>query len=761
MKKIALNFIFKGNEEPEQLAKMLSSAAPFVDGIFATATWSKKGKAVKMVRNFGGKVSFFKWNDNFSDARNHALARVPKKYEYVLWLDSDDVLQGGQNIKKLVEAGLDGYFATYNYQIDEKTGQVLIEHPRERIFRRDCYVWKGMLHETAIAKREVKTAFVKDIAVNHFPKEEEVAENIKRNIRILEKAYKKEGKNHDPRTEFYLARCYFDDRQLGKAEKLFWDYLEKSGWDEERAMAYNYLSEIYRSVEKYDDAIDCLLTAIRERPEFPTWYINLGVVYGKIKDWDKALLYTKFGLSMDQPKTAMVLVPRDDTMRALETIYFACLAKNKPLEALGAADKMLKLFPNDKLLVKRKQAVGNLLRMSEVGKAVSKVVKELEDLGETEKAEALIGGLPSSISDNAFCEKLKQKYMPAKKWPKKSIVYYCGKGFEKWSPINLAQGIGGSESAVIHLCKFWSKRGYRVTVFGYPQEEGTYDGVEYLNYWRFNPKDEFDIFIGWRNETLFNLDLKARLKLIDYHDVINPMELDEERLSRIDRIMVKSQYHKQMLPEKAKKKALVVSNGFDLSLIEGREFLTDRPAKLVYSSSYDRGIDLMLKYGWPIIKKAVPKAELHIFYGWNLFDAIYKNNPERMAWKAEIQKLMKQKGVFERGRIAQSELLKEKMSANVHYYGCTFEEIDCISVRESAAVGCVPFTTDYAALKNRSYCRTTKGDPFDPETHKKLAREVVKFLEKPDKKLRVKFQQSAVGESWEKIAGRWTEEFEK
>lgn len=761
MKKIALNFIYKGNEDPAQILRMLQSIAPHVDAIYATATWTEEGEVTKIIKNFGGIVSFFKWTDDFSEARNFALKQIPDEYEYVIWLDTDDEFVGGEKIKKLIEKGLDVYYLTYNYKIDPKTKEVLIEHPRERIFRKNLFEWKAPIHETAMPQGKAESIFVQDLLVNHFPKDEDEKSALERNCRILEKAYQKEGDKHDPRTEYYLARQYFDMQRWGQAEKLFWNYLEHSGWDEERAMAFNYLSEIYRTAEKTEDTIFCLLQAIKEYPYFPTFYINLGVIYGKLEDWDRALFFTKMGLNMELPKTAMVLSPRDDKIRALETIYFACVNKRMVKEAFSAAEKLMELFPDDETMQQRARAMYDLHRWTEMSKGLSDIVKELSENKETEKIEAILNSLPAPIADNAYIEKLRKQFLPAKQWSDKSIVYFCGKGFEKWDESNLKVGIGGSETAVIQLAKWWSKSGYKVTVFGDPHTEHIDEfGVDWKPFWKFNVHDTFDTLVIWRNETILNAPVKANTVILDLHDVPFAGDYTKERLDKVDHIFVKSKYHRSLLPDVPDEKFVIISNGVDLDLVKEVGGIKKTKNKLIYASSYDRGIDMMLEFGWPIIKKEIPDAELHIYYGWNLFDSLYKNNPERMAWKNKIVELMGQPGVTEHGRVPQRKLLEEKASSTIHYYGCTFEEIDCISVRESASVACIPMTTNYASLKGKPYCVQTDGNPFDPETHKKLASEIVEKLKNYQKGDGKELKELARQESWENIANKWIERIE-
>ena len=58
------------------------------------------------------------------------------------------------------------------------------------------------------------------------------------------------------------------------------------------------------------------------------------------------------------------------------------------------------------------------------------------------------------------------------------------------------------------------------------------------------------------------------------------------------------------------------------------------PKRVVYASSPDRGLVYLLK-NWEKVTKEVPDAELNVFYGFETFDALNRNNPERMKFKDE------------------------------------------------------------------------------------------------------------------------------
>ncbi len=712
----------------------------------------------------------------FDTARNFAMDQVPAEYEYIVWCDADDVWVNAARMPLLMgmmeNSKLTGLYLDYNYEIDPRTKKVNVVHPRERIIKRDCYRWIGHLHETLVFQRseeEMNNAYYKDVKINHFPVPSIKEAGIQRNLEILEETYNEEEveiknkirKDHDPRTEYYLARNYIDVDQLDKAEPLFTEYLKHSGWDEERSFADNYLGLIYLKRGNTDQAIRFFLEAIREKPNFPTWYVNLAYTYALMNKWEESTHYARVFVKTPMPKTAMVSVPIDDEIRYYQTIYMIAMGKRKLSEAKEAAEALLGLFPDDQEFKDKLAGITRLEELVEATKGVKALVDELEKGDEKVKIETLLKGLPTSIADNAYVEQLRQKYIPPKVWPTKSIVYWAGKTFEEWTPNSLKTGLGGSETAIVYLAKLWAKLGYKVTVFGnVGAEEGDYEGVEYLNYYRFNPMDTFDTLIIWRAPWNLDVDFKANQIYLDLHDVPNPTEFTAERIKRVNKIFVKSRYHRNLLPHVPEEKFVIIPNGIDKERFIWRK-LRREPQKLIYASSYDRGLFEMLMWGWPIIKKKLPKATLDIFYGWNLFDAVHKNNPERQMWKKKMLELMSQPGVTEHGRVGQKDLIKEKYRSTVHYYATNFEEIDCISVRESAMAGCVPVMTDYAALREKTYGVRIKGDPNEKETHEKIAEELVRLIKSGEiEKYREEGIKEAEKETWDKIADRWIKAFE-
>lgn len=186
-----------------------------------------------------------------------------------------------------------------------------------------------------------------------------------------------------------------------------------------------------------------------------------------------------------------------------------------------------------------------------------------------------------------------------------------------------------------------------------------------------------------------------------------------------------------------------------------------RQHKLVYQSSPDRGLDILLEM-WPEIKKVYPDAELHFAYGWGVFDQVCAGNPERMAWKEKVMELVKQEGVFDHGKLGKEELKKMREKCGIWPYCTKFTEINCISALECQADGCVPVTMDFAALKETVQSGVKiKGDIY--EKHDEYLKELLAMMgdEKRWKEEQEKGKKFASKFSWSQQVYKWTDEFKK
>jgi len=86
------------------VSKSIDSVKDYVDGMYITVTYNdvkpETSALLDLLHQYGAEVSFFKWIDDFSKARQYALDQVPQgPHNYIYWQDADDILKGAENLR--------------------------------------------------------------------------------------------------------------------------------------------------------------------------------------------------------------------------------------------------------------------------------------------------------------------------------------------------------------------------------------------------------------------------------------------------------------------------------------------------------------------------------------------------------------------------------------------------------------------------------------------------------------------------------------
>lgn len=747
------------DEEAVALQKNLKSVDPYVDEICITITGKNKN-CEAVAKEFDAKVSYFDWIDDFAAAREFNFSQCTG--DFILWGDADDTFQGLENLPELMqtikEQKIDGVAFMYHYGFDEN-GNCVDKHWKTQLLKNDDHFkWAGAIHEDPIQQRTAKWVRSEAIIRIHHTDKIRTRESYERNLRILERERKNNPK--EPRTLFYLGRTYLSTGEYQKAIDALSEYLTLSGWDDERYEARILIGQCFFATGQHREALDAYNEAILEKEQYPDAYIQKAMTYLKIEEWEKAYTNFKLSIQLDTPEASTYHNPMNYTRDTFAGIAVSLLHMGKLDQAYSAAQKALKYDTQNKEIRHLAGVITKTKANKDTAVSYIEIVKFMRDRGQEDNILQLLHTVPNDLADNPMILKAKFDYQPPVKWPDKSVAVYCGSSAGVWDGDSVNKGgIGGSETAVVEITKRLVKKGYKVTVYNEcqaPPEGLEIDGVQYKNFWEFNWQDKFDVLWVWRLPQLLDLDIKARKIILDLHDVPNVLEYTEERLSRVDKIFVKTDYHRSLLPQVSDEKFEVIGNGIDLSRFAEEEVKS--PHRFVYSSTPDRGLDILLAYIWPDIKKAFKDAELHLYYGWNTFEALEKNNPERMAWMRKVKRLMDQPGIINHGRVDQKTLAKDLLKTSYWLYPTHFPEIHCITACEMQAAGVIPITSGYAALAETVKNGVTiEGDVYDPEYHKEFIKETIKTVKKDNTALRTKMVKDADQFSWDIVADEWYE----
>lgn len=695
---------------------------------------------------------------NFAAARNAGLEASTS--DYVLWLDADDVPLGIENLRTFIEKNpqTDEFRAIYDYARDEE-GNRASDHIRERVIKNNGkFEWRGselgLIHETLILK-DGRDGLSLDIPENLFIVKhisDHALESSERNFAALLYEYIK-TKGKDPRNTFYLGVEFFNHKAYDLSINTLREFIDKSGSQEDRYHAWIKIGETYHMKQMPESGRNAYLAAIDEMPNYPNAYINLGESYLNQENWAKCIDFTLTGLNKKPPGTKHGLDMMRFTFRPAVNLALAYLQIGKPLDAYKWYTTAYKLNP-------KHEWVQEYAGIFQEAKDLDEYVRSFVKLGQLSQRlypktlSKLAEAVPDELMDQELLMDFKWRYTTPKVWGPKSVVFFCSSAFEEWGPESLEKGCGGSEEAVIQLSKRLVKLGFEVTVFNNCIKEQVKDGVKWVRFERFNPRDIFNVLISWRNN-VFTEDKIATKKFIDMHDVPSGPFYSRDVIEDDVQVLVKSDYHKSLF-DLDDDKFHVIPNGIDMEQFKG---IKKTKNNLVWTSSYDRGLENLLEM-WADVKKEVPDATLDIYYGFQLYDTTpWGRSATGQAWKKKMLAFMDQDGITEHGRVGSDVVAEAYKKADVWAYPTSFPEICCITATKAMAAGCVPIATDYAVMKERNQGVMIEGDINTQEVKDKFKQELIALLKDDKRKEEIRKNLDVSKYDWDSVAKAWAELF--
>lgn len=283
-KSVSLCMIVKNEEQ--FLEKCLRSIVNTVDEIIIIDTGSSD-RTVEIAESFGSKVYPFKWESDFSLARNYSLDLATS--DYILVLDADEYVEEDFDLSFYVSEEKDIYFVNIkNYMSKE----YVTHHQAIRLFKNNKDLrYYGKIHEHLnIDGKEELTYSSTELIIHHTGYQQEVYANrdkMNRNFNILLKEVKQNPSGYN---------LY----NLGMQYKVLEDY--ENALDNFKKSYYLSRDQVYLSyllyqigdcltrLERYEEAIKFLKDAMQAFPTYTGYYFLLGLVYeeiGYLKDAEK------------------------------------------------------------------------------------------------------------------------------------------------------------------------------------------------------------------------------------------------------------------------------------------------------------------------------------------------------------------------------------------------------------------------------------------------------------------------------------------
>jgi len=642
---------------------------------------------------------------DFARARQESFKHLRQDVDWWGWVDADDVVEGGGHLAEYlatIPPESVGAWLPYVYSRTPNGLPGTLFH-RERLLRRAVgWEWRRRVHETAhpIGKSDEEAGWVETdrIRVVHQDAGHNTAGSARRNILLLE--IELEEHSDDPWALYYLGNQHFALNDWRQAIRYYEASLNTPNVYQ-KWQTYIYLSMAYERLGDLGASLNAAFHALDVRPEHPEPYYRLAALYMLQGDAGRCQFWTRLGDGMKEAPFFAFKNPMDRPYNARVTLGQAYRNAGRIGEARRELERAAAVIPTAPVLA----GLAECQKLETDAAQAEALVRVLA--GHDDGFIRQLWGILNPPADVRRFGRVRDVVMPALLRQRPStqprIIFWCGNPVEPWAPPSLnTTGIGGSETAVVHVARRFADDGWRVDVFnGADRYEGEYDGVGYWDLGRLGADERTDVLVSWRNPGAHGLPVAARARLLWCHDLNRGPDLNAD-LPRWDRVLGVSRWHATYLAQVyGLTNAEYVPNGIDLSRFDAvdRSHPQKAPFRCVYASSPDRGLLTLLQF-WPQIVAQEPTAELHVGYGWETFDkAIAAGARDLAVLKARVEELLKTTPrVVWRGRLPQDDLAKLYSESYCWLYPTTFTEVSCISAMEAMAGGCVPVTSAVGAL---------------------------------------------------------------
>ena len=708
--------------------------------------------------------------EHFGEARNYSFSLTSG--EWIMFLDTDDTLIGGEIIRPMLETTEDiveAWVVPYDYARDEFDNRVIYQE-KERIFRRRAYEegarWTYRSHEvfrwqwpsTRKLQCGRSSSFYKeDLVVKHDPTHRD--ERSSRNRHLLRMSMKDPDILYDSRNWIEFGRYYLMGTEgcLKRALPYFKRALDFELSPEDRYFVLHGIAEVYKHIGKFREArrffLECLF--------FPHWrdaYLGLAECDLSLQAPQSTLYWLEIASRLQPRDSRMAYSPLKYEYDYYRLMGLAYLQLEDFDNAYSNLTKASQILPSQEKLAELQQTLTEI----RVHQTVREMIDALMTVG-TVKFESY----PNYVMERREVRNhVNQPIHDAFVKDGVHTIIFCGAVVEPWSPNTLnVGGIGGSETAVIYLAQKLAKDGKKVVVYADPQmEEGVYwKNAGFFDYRRFRADLHCKNFISWRRPTMSAPGLDTEQRLLWNHDINLGARTEglEEAAKNFDKIVGVSPWHEEYLrvlyPGLASN-ITNVPNGIDLSRFRsGGE--QRNLHKFIYTSCPKRGLYELLEM-WKHIRQR-ESDELHVFYGFQSAEAGDKGLPPeaREYTEAIRQRLRATPGVVERGRVGQEELAREFLTANMWLYPTSFAESCCIGALEAQAAGCIPITSYLGGLKSTvsPEIPTIPGTNSSQEYQQKFLSMVAYYRDHPEEAdtLRVNLKTFSRKFSWGEAYNKW------
>jgi len=299
MPKLSLSMIVKNEEQ--NLRNCLESVRGVVDEIVIVDTGSSDN-TIEIAEQYHAKIYHFDWCNDFSAARNYALSK--SRGDWVLYLDADERLKekSKNEIINLIDnnekLGINCFVNSISS--NGRNSQIM---KYTRLFRNDPQIkFDGKAHEQIEPslrsnRYEIIDSKIEIIHLGYDVSEPELKSKAERNLNLLLDDYKKKKL---PYLAYQIANSYAVLKMEDEKARFYSEALKGNSLNKElRSICFLELADYELRKGNINRAKEYVDNGIKENDNHVLIKMIATQVYGKLKEFDKAILICEDALNKD------------------------------------------------------------------------------------------------------------------------------------------------------------------------------------------------------------------------------------------------------------------------------------------------------------------------------------------------------------------------------------------------------------------------------------------------------------------------------
>lgn len=302
-------------DEEHTIARTLDSVKPFVDRwlVVDTGSTDRTREIVQQVmEGVPGSLAEARFVD-FATTRNHALELCGEDTEFVLWLDADDVVEGGDALRKFLERersargpDREAYYVKVRAGVTFDSARVLRSSARWR--------FRGVVHEVLMREgRDPPAHRVASVLVAHDVSEvsaERSRRRWRRDVALLAAALADDP--NDARATFYLGLTHFWLEEWEEAIAMLDRRVELGGWAEEAFQARLHAARAAEAAgHPWNEVLERYLAAHTSAPHRAEPLFYVASHYDTVGQRALCFLFARRGFELPFPEEDQLFVEAD------------------------------------------------------------------------------------------------------------------------------------------------------------------------------------------------------------------------------------------------------------------------------------------------------------------------------------------------------------------------------------------------------------------------------------------------------------------